>query len=246
MDFAVLEAFAKDNIGMITFEEAYKKTGKILNIIVNARKNGEKLFILNHVSAPNVLIWTAACVSCSIPGLYDSATLKCKDANGNISFWDYSLFFTGTWKSPSWNSSVNLKLSRLSELFHVNHMIVSHINPYIVFNPFFLIFESIPQCLLKLFYFFAGEVRHFLRQLRHLGIIPSWASHLQSYLIVFEGDVNIYPKLEFNDYLLLLSNQSVQVIGLLNEFIKKGEKSTWRVLEEIKIRCLIERTLDKY
>jgi len=47
----------RDNIGNITFKEAYQRTGKIINITVCSMGNHERPRLLNYLTAPNVLIW---------------------------------------------------------------------------------------------------------------------------------------------------------------------------------------------
>jgi TAG lipase/lysophosphatidylethanolamine acyltransferase len=66
------------------------KTGRVLNIIVYAKRKNEVPVLLNYVTAPNVVIWSAAIASCSVPGIYDSATLFTKDVKGNIIPWNPS------------------------------------------------------------------------------------------------------------------------------------------------------------
>ena len=56
MDISKLEAFLKDNIGEITFEEAYKKTGFILNITVSESTEYMDYRLMNYLTAPHVLI----------------------------------------------------------------------------------------------------------------------------------------------------------------------------------------------
>ena len=74
----------RDNIGDITFQEAFDKTGFILNITVTAyNKNGQDR-ILNYLTAPDVVIWSAVGCSCGVPHVYGPSDLYSKDQNGNI------------------------------------------------------------------------------------------------------------------------------------------------------------------
>ena len=43
-----------DNLGSVTFHEAYKRTGIILNIPVSPGNAFEKPRLLNYITAPNV------------------------------------------------------------------------------------------------------------------------------------------------------------------------------------------------
>jgi predicted acylesterase/phospholipase RssA len=60
-----IEGSLRKNIGDFTFAEAYKKTGRIINITISDAKGYEGHRVLNHITAPNVLIWSAALSSCS-------------------------------------------------------------------------------------------------------------------------------------------------------------------------------------
>jgi len=109
--------------------------------------------LLNYLTAPNVLIWSAASASCAIPGVYQPVPLLAKTRDGDFVPWNPS----GTsWvdgsveKSVSFSSlstvlslSLNppysqfkphsdLPIARLSELFNVNHFIVSQVNPHVI------------------------------------------------------------------------------------------------------------------
>ena len=60
-------------MGDMTFEEAYKKTGRILNITVTSSiKHGEAI-TLNYITSPNVVIWSAVVASSAIPPLIKPA-----------------------------------------------------------------------------------------------------------------------------------------------------------------------------
>ena len=242
MDIGVLERFIKNNIGNITFEEAYQKTGRILNIIVYSNRRNEKPFIMNYVTSPTAVIWSAAAASCAMPGLYEGVGILCKDpATGTFHEWVPSFSFSGRWIELSYGTTEELNLSRLSELFNVNHFIVSHVNPYIVVNPVFYLLHYAPNFLLRITEFVAAEIRHYMMQFYQLGILPKCIAQFQRYFATLEGHVNIYPDLEWTDLKNLMFDLSPEIV---NYFIRKGEISTWKVMEEIKIRCIIERTLD--
>ena len=49
----------KEMLGDITFQEAYNRTRKILNITVSSASLYELPRLLNYITAPNVLIWSA-------------------------------------------------------------------------------------------------------------------------------------------------------------------------------------------
>jgi len=55
LDVRVLEQLVRDNAGDLTFEEAFQRTGRVLNITVVAGGEGEVPSVLNYVTAPNVV-----------------------------------------------------------------------------------------------------------------------------------------------------------------------------------------------
>ena len=70
-----------------TFEEAYRRTGRDVSITVSyASKQGSTLrshaLTLNHITSPNVLIWSAVVTSCALPGLMHPQTLYAKSHTG--------------------------------------------------------------------------------------------------------------------------------------------------------------------
>ena len=70
------------NIGTFTFQEAFDRTGRILNIIVSPQNRSDPPRLLNYLTAPHVLVWSAAVASSSLPGVFEPNRLLCKDADG--------------------------------------------------------------------------------------------------------------------------------------------------------------------
>ena len=58
-DISHLTRVMKDMLGDMTFQEAYNRTRRILNICVSSASLYELPRLLNYVTAPNVLIWSA-------------------------------------------------------------------------------------------------------------------------------------------------------------------------------------------
>ena len=80
----VLFVFCRFVGGDTTFEEAHKRTGKILNISVTPRTKNASPVLLNYVTAPNVVIYSAVLASAAIPGVFAPARLYVKDHEGNV------------------------------------------------------------------------------------------------------------------------------------------------------------------
>ena len=83
MDVQRLQDWCRDNIGDLTFREAYDRTHRNINVVVTHPAHNIPT-LLNHLTSPNVLLWSAAAASCSQPGLYAPVPLMVKDLAGNI------------------------------------------------------------------------------------------------------------------------------------------------------------------
>lgn len=84
LDISVVRDFLRDNIGNVTFQEAYDQTGLVLNITVTGLSQFDQNLLLNYLTAPNVIIWSAVCCSCAIPFVYGPSILYAKDENDKV------------------------------------------------------------------------------------------------------------------------------------------------------------------
>jgi len=173
--------------GETTFEEAYKKTGRsdtLCNldtcglslcrvphcwlcfcstgrtfcITLSATTKKAPPVLLNHISAPNVVIASAICASAAVPGLIPAVRLKVKDANGIVRdqgrnkdelYWDgsieqvghLSVTVSGRLLLRFESHCVMLVLSQdiptsgLAEMLNCQFIVAAQCNPHIV--PFF-------------------------------------------------------------------------------------------------------------
>ena len=64
-----------ENMGDYTFQEAFDRTGRIINITVAPMNNYDPPRLLNYLTAPPICVWSAAAASCAVPGLFDPITL---------------------------------------------------------------------------------------------------------------------------------------------------------------------------
>jgi len=239
MDVKVLQDCLRDNIGDITFREAYVKSKRILNITVASTSNFEFPRLLNFLTAPNVLIWSAACASCALKFLYEPVELMAKDKTGNIIRYHPSGL---KWSDGSVAS--DLPMVRLSELFNVNHFIVSQVNPHVVpfvssedFQTARFGFWPMLKFLVK------SEIKHRITQLAQLGLIPPMLSSLHPLLTQkYVGDITIIPQITWRDYMFLISNPTPEMIATC---VQKGMKSAWPKLAMIKNHCAIEYALER-
>ncbi|KAH7140142.1 acyl transferase/acyl hydrolase/lysophospholipase [Dactylonectria estremocensis] len=239
-------------IGDTTFQEAYNRTRRILNICVSTASVFELPRLLNYVTAPNVMIWSAVAASCSVPLVFNASPLLVKDpATGEHLPWNPS---PQRWIDGSVDN--DLPMTRLAEMFNVNHFIVSQVNPHVV--PFLSKDDHLsPTAPLErdrssrtdefdwvctLTSLAKHEALHRLHFLAELGVMPNLVTKFRSILSQkYSGDINILPEINMNDLPRLMSNPT-------SEFMIRacliGERATWPKLSRIRDRCAIELALD--
>ncbi|KAH6575395.1 hypothetical protein BASA62_001915 [Batrachochytrium salamandrivorans] len=113
------------NLGDITFQEAFNRSRRILNITVSSSTNYEMPRLLNYLTAPNVAVFgQLSRHRAPFPVIYRSAPLMAKDKSGATKPWNPS--------GHRWIDGSRLAHARISELFGVNHFIVAQVNPHVI------------------------------------------------------------------------------------------------------------------
>ena len=251
LDVNVLEQVVRANVEDLTFEEAYLKTKRVLNITVSTTGGGGVPDLLNYLTAPNVLIWSAALASnASSSTLYKQVTLLCKDDNGRITPWSPSLSTTfRPWTHASYTDTRESPLHRIAELFNVNHFIISQARPYLA--PFLRSDLHHPnpsqagrryQFSMPILRLIVMEIQHRLHQLNELGVLPS---SIRRFLLdenVPGPSLTLVPELTPSDFFRLLENPTKDA---LDYWIRRGERSVWPAVGALKVRCAVEVELDR-
>ncbi|KAL6452018.1 TGL3 Triacylglycerol lipase 3 [Candida maltosa Xu316] len=142
-DILLFLKFVRDTIGDLTFEEAYMKTEKILNIVVHPT-NQSVPSLLNYITTPNVIIWTAIYASIGTGVLSDDVALYVKDFNNEIVLQNpdvevkflkpqdvtyHQQYFK--FHSNNKQNSEQSPYTKLTELFNVNNFVISLARPYL-------------------------------------------------------------------------------------------------------------------
>jgi len=96
-----------------------------LNITATGYGEHDNYRLLNYLTAPNVLIWSAVCASCALPHIFGPVDLYCKDENNQI-----TLYIPGSKKFVDGSIAADVPIKLLSEMFNVNQFIVSQTNPW--------------------------------------------------------------------------------------------------------------------
>jgi predicted acylesterase/phospholipase RssA len=228
LDGNFLEACLEENIADLTFEEAYHRTGREINITVSPYDRHQHSRLLNWKTSPNVLI----------PGIYPPVTLWAKNIEGEkVPYIPSRKFVDGSIKD-------DLPIHRLARLYGVNHAIVSQTNPHVV--PFLARkgngrpLPALGNLALRNFTMNARFVLNLAqRQVRSndVGLILDKAESVlkQKYI----GDINLIPERKARNILRVLRNPSVDDV---REFIRSGERATWPRLEMIGNTTCISRT----
>jgi TAG lipase/lysophosphatidylethanolamine acyltransferase len=247
LDIGVLERCVRSNVGDLTFEEAYAKTKRILNITVSTTGGGVPN-LLNYLTAPKVIIWSAALASNASASLYSPVQLHCKDESGQIVPWAPAQDTTFRPWTHTEYSDRESPLTRIAELFNVNHFIVSQARPYIA--PFLRSDLHHPNpkqdskwyLSLPILRLIAMEVQHRLMQLDSLGYL---APGIRRFLLdenIPGASLTLVPELTSNDFVRLLENPTKESVDY---WIRKGERSVWPAVGALKVRCAIEVELDR-
>ncbi|KAI9360381.1 acyl transferase/acyl hydrolase/lysophospholipase [Zopfochytrium polystomum] len=238
-DVEVLIETMRMNLGDLTFQEAFNRTRRVLNIAVSSSTGFEMPRLLNYLTAPNVLIWSAVVASSAVPYVYRSAPLMAKDRLGTIVAWNPS---GHRWIDGSVEN--DLPMARIAELFNVNHFIVSQVNPHII--PFMQTnrvetFSS--KLLAKCAFLLRSELLHRLNQLSSLGLSNSLIYRIKAILVQrYYGDITIVPSVSIKDFTTIVSNPTED---MMTAYTIKGERATWREVTIIKKHCQIEMALDE-
>jgi len=245
MDVNKLLEVARVNYGDVTFAEAFERTGRVLNITVNSPSEPPRL--LNYLTAPDVLIWSAAAASCALAGLYAPIELQRRDpVTGRIVPYTPSKLM---WSDGSMET--DLPMQRLAELFNVNHFIVSQVNPHVVpliaatttTAPGRLVVPLWRRALRTIVRASLAEVGLRTLQLAEVGLLPSFLEWIPLLLKQhYTGNITITPSLTLRDYGYLLANPTPD---RLRECMQRGEWATWTKMVQIKVHTSIERALER-
>ena len=241
MDNRQLEIYLRRNVGEYTFEEAFLRTKRIINITVSPVAHNHQPRLLNYLTTPHLTIWSAVLASCAVPGLFPPVTLISKDRNGEHRPYMPSI----KWVDGSLKS--DLPTRRLAELYNVNHHIVSQTNPHVL--PFLSDQKRKDSWTSFLTGFIKSEIQFRSKQLLQLsayGLEPGLTKQVLDHALAmveqqYYGDVTIHPQFRTEHYAHLVGNIT------LPEFqrrVLEGEQATWSKVVMIRDQTIIGQTLE--
>ena len=234
---AVVDSMVPD----LTFEEAYKLTGRELNISITPAEKHQKSRLLNAITTPNVLIREAVMASAAVPGFYPAVTLAARNHLGEKQ--DY--LPARKWVDGS--VSEDMPTKRLARLYGVNHYIVSQTNPHVI--PFVTdgkkrsdVFSLFKDATVRTARTWLNAGANSIE--RPLSLSPSLTKFTNIAMSVINqdyiGDINILPpKRFFNPFRILAFLSESEIL----ELVDAGERTTWPYIEMIRIQTRISRTL---
>ncbi|KAG8966091.1 hypothetical protein FRC03_012503 [Tulasnella sp. 419] len=235
--------------GSLTFREAYELTGRVLNISVIPYSTHSPTKLLNHLTSPDCVIWSAIIASAAVPGILNPVVLMQKTKNGNIVPWNWgSRFKDGSLR-------VDIPLQSLNLIFNVNYPIVSQVNPHVHIFYFGargsagkpvahrkgkgwrggFILSAAEQ-------FLKHELTKNFKVIRDLELLPQllgqdWSS---VFLQRFDGAVTIWPRSRIRDWFRLLTDPDPKE---LERMMQVGKIVTFPKLHMIENRYRMEREI---
>ena len=226
----------------LTFQEAYEKTGRHLNVSVAAAEKHQSSRLLNSITSPNVYVREAIMASAAVPGFFPPVALAAKNDQG-----ERQAYMTSR-KWVDGSLSDDLPAKRLSRIYGVNHFIVSQVNPHIF--PFVTDSRRESGLLSTVKNASGRTAREWLNASATLLEKPlSWNPTVSRLANVglgiinqdYVGDINILPDSRLFNPLKLLAHRSIEEIF---DLITMGERATWPKIEMIRIQTKISRKLD--
>lgn len=242
LDGEHLDECLKRNVPEITFEEAFRRSGRLINITVSPYDTHQESRLLNARTSPSVLVRTASLASTAIPGVFPPVMLMAKNVRGEL----VPYIPSRKWVDGSIKN--DLPMHRLARLYGVNHTIVSQTNPHVL--PFLSEHES----RFEFFRDFRDAVRKNISLNAYLGLdflrrnVPNndlalLIDKAQSVVSQrYVGDINIVPPSIRGTWFRLTKNPTKDE---LKNFIELGEVSTWPKIELIRTTTAISRTFEK-
>lgn len=237
LDPSVMLDTVRHNVGYTTFQQAYERTGRVLNVSVSPARDRQKPRILSHLTAPDALVCVAALASGAVPVAFPPVSLKALDVDGR----EIDYLPSERWIDGSMHG--DLPKMRLSRLHNVNHFIVSQTNPHVL--PFLHLRQQ--GGILPMAATMAGKSMHAQgRQLLQVAAKLAEPTPLSQWFGIaksladqdYRGDIDIHPRFDLRLFRRVFSNPSR---AELDRFILEGERATWPRLAKIRQQTRISR-----
>jgi len=227
----------------LTFQEAFEKTGRHINVSVAPAEMHQTSRLLNAITSPNVYVRKAILASSAVPGVFPPVMLEAKTVAGE------RIPYLPTRKWVDGSVHDDLPAKRLMRLYGVNHFVVSMVNPLVIpwlrdpttergFSA--MISQQAERWVKEIIRGSVSVTQTFTRNNPRLNFILSMFSSIATQ--TYTGDINIIPAARLFDPRKLLSHPTQEEVM---SFVEEGERATWPKIEMIRVCTKISSTLDR-
>ncbi|KAA0149986.1 hypothetical protein FNF29_05606 [Cafeteria roenbergensis] len=209
-------ATCKRYFGAYTFGEAFRRTGRVVSIVITVRYGdggASHPFLANYLTCPTVFIWSAVAASCALPGLMPAANLagmSARTAGGDaLGPLDGVPFHPRGVHALDGSMQSDIPGEALARLFHVNRFVTSQVRLWLTL-----------------------DIQYRAHRLARLRLLPRFFGADVSGIFTqrYRGHVTISPRMSLLDQFKALSHPSRQD---MERYISEGELATWPRLAHI-------------
>jgi TAG lipase/steryl ester hydrolase/phospholipase A2/LPA acyltransferase len=250
MDGADFAETTRKYFGDVTFAEAFAVSKRAVSIQVSVGTGHG--FVLNHFTAPQVVVRTAVNASCALPGLMEPFELLAKNPKTGA----LAPFHPPGVSSFDGTITADIPSARLTELFNCNNFVVSQVNPHVNFV-LHLAEEgrgrrtsrarsgdrrAAVTKLLRVANFLLLNIKYGVQKLLEVDLLNlRMVRTLQGILVQdFRGHVTVLPELRARDYARVLQHPSEEDMA---NFVRGGERAAWPHVEAIRASTAAEIAL---
>lgn len=253
-EILLFEKYVRSILGDITFEEAYIRSERALNITITPVRGDNNTSgsnvkqvpkLMNYLTTPNIVIWTAIRASIGSGIFPEEVELLAKTPRGLVPYHHTKIEFVPS-NTTVYFTARESPYTRLSELFNVNNFIVSLARPY--FAPVLMSefkHRGYRSWKVRLVRLFRMELQYRLMQFAHLGLLPGLVKRWVLDENIPGGfQVTIVPELPnlVKDFARVLDSHGIK--EKVDYWILIGERSVWPMMSIIWARCAVEFVLD--
>lgn len=248
-DVLLFLKFVREQLGDLTFEESYARTEKVLNITINPLHPAIPQ-LLNYVTLPNMVIWSAIYALIGTRVLLDRVLLYIKNISGEVVPYETPVPEVVFYPLDHAQSRAQvLPYQRLTDLFNVNHFVILLARPYLLpligndIRPLL----TLNRFMRKVQLLVAIELQYRFQVLLQLHRLPRLVARLavdEQTPRTNTGEITIVPELKY--YVKDVSKlfEVHNYVENMPYWIKVGEKATWGVFGLLWVRCAVEFALD--
>jgi len=243
-DSTGLENALIDLFGLMTFEEAFNKTGRHITVTVSPADLHQHSRLLNAKTSPNAIITQAVRASCAVPIVFSPVQLKAKTASGDI------VPYIPNRRFADGSLMADLPFERLARLYGTNHSIVSQTNPLAV--PFISSKRIDARSIWDVSTRYLGQLAK-SNSIFAIDLVERITNNKSAKLAIhkvrsiidqqYVGDINILPHRQIRNLSHVIANPTIESISAL---IESGEKATWPQLDIIERNTKISEILRYY